>query len=112
MAVDLTSGGVFESSVRLNLAAWAHASATGTFSIYVDDGVSSMTDGGTGDVRFNLSPDLGTNAYAAVSDCEANSKSAMNTYAGNLAQVLVRTENAAYSDNNHVFLLIGGGGTA
>ena len=110
MATNFTTSGVHDGAERLTLAVWCHFA--GGNSIHANHGVSSVGDSGVGDYRVNMSPGLGTDAYAAVSDCEANSKSAMNTWNDTMCQILIRSEATAYADNNHAAVCIGGGGVS
>jgi hypothetical protein len=112
MATNFTTTGVHDGSERLTLAVWCHFS-TNAGTIYDDHGVSTLQDNGVGQFIVNFSTNLGLNAYAPVSDTEANSKSAINNYSSALTHILLRGDGGgSYVDANHVQLVCGGGGVA
>ena len=112
MATNFTTSGVHDGSERMTLAAWILFN-TNLQSIYADHGCTTLTDHEVGVTSVNFSPGLGTNAYAPVSDCEANSKSAVNSWNDTNCQILVRAEGGgSYVDNNRVSLCVGGGGVS
>lgn len=64
---DGTNSGSATDAIKGSLSAWCTLNGTGTISILNSYNISSVTDGGTGDYRFNHS--TGNTNYCAVSSC-------------------------------------------